>query len=138
MAHNRQLAMLNIGAQKSPLADVVMQLYLWSHTQTKEHWRKELRAIVKNCKRNVIIKKGRLKKKDIVESLDNIAEQNLLDTDYRSMQKDLDYVSLKTKRTGPPTDKQMHHLIETLAKGCLSDVDDWEVADLLITQIESW
>ena len=63
MAQGRKASMLNIGAQKTPFADVVMQLYLWSHTQTKQHWRKELRAVIKNILDNVDTGKWATKEK---------------------------------------------------------------------------
>ena len=117
MAQGRQAAMLHIGAQKSPLADVIMQLYLWSHTLSNRHWRKELRGILKLCIRNVDTCKGQLKQKDIIKSLDNIAVESVINKGYRSMLKDDEYASLKTERLGPPTSKQMQGLDPDSCKG---------------------
>ena len=139
MAHNRKSAMLSVGSYKSALSDVIMQLYLWSDSQTRNHWRKELRGIVKNCRDNVNIKGGKLKKKDLVQSLDNIAIESNIKRNFLGMIKDPDYSSYVTTRSLAPSEDKMQQFIEMFALSLISDSeDDWSIADGLIDVIESW
>lgn len=140
MAHNRKTALIHIGGQKTPLLGLIMQIYLWPDTQTKNHWRKEFKTIIEFIEQNVEVKKGkRLKEKDIVENLDNIANERSIKGTKVGLIRDPEYKGYKTDRNGVPTSDQVQKLIELLANRVVNDYEDpWEVSDELIEMINSW
>lgn len=138
MAHDRKTALLHIGAVKTPLSNVIMQLYLWGDTQTKFHWRKELATFVQEVRDALVVKKGKLKEKDVVEMLEVISRNKTLDQCYRGSLQDPDYSSLVTDKKEPPTSEQVLSLIKELSVLIFTDMTKWEIADRLIELIQTW
>lgn len=129
----------HISGQVSPLSYLIVQVYMWGHTRTLGHWRKELASVVLVLQDNSYPSGKLMKLKDMNECLLEVKTNRSVARAYRAIFKDPEYIGLSSDRVCPPSIEQTTALVNKLINDVMyTENTHWDIADTLIELINNW
>ena len=133
------MAEVHISGQVGPLSDLIIQVYLFGHTRTLQHWRKESASVVQILQRNSRPSGKLMKLADMIECLREIRENRALVQSFRDIAGDTDYKDFIRERSHPPTLDQAMQVTDILVTDVLySEKSKWDIANSMISVIVAW